>query len=166
MIVNFDAAKSRYRSYIGEISVLSKLVSENQLELVDVEFKMPNHKSADYAFKTEKGMILTEIENMDLIVEKIETSENLDAIISYRTEKKLMEKFDQLPPDWPHSIYLIQVVWGEILKLHHLKECFSRRTTYPSMTLKLMVVAQLFDHKAEIPRYLFMTAEEFLAMKA
>lgn len=162
MIVNFDEAKSRYGSYIGEISVLDKLLGDLTFELADIEYAMPNGKCADYAFTGKKGMILTEIENIDLNVEKIETGANLDSIIEYRTEKKLKDKYGNLPLDWPHEIYLVQVVWGDILKLKHLKESFSRRTSYKNIVPKLMTVAQFFDQKAEIPRYLFMTAEEFL----
>ncbi len=165
LIINFDENKSRYRSYVGELSVLSKLVAEESLHLIKVEYPMPNGKSADYAFKTQKGPILIEIENLDLKADKIETIEALDTIITYRTEKKLNDKFSNLPKNWKHSISLIQVVWADMPKLYRFKTYFEKRTKYENVVLQLMMVAQLFDKKKEIPIYAFMTAKEFMKLK-
>ncbi len=165
LIINFDERKSRYRSYIGELSVLSKLISDEDFELSKVEHKMPNGKSADYAFNSKKGLILVEVENIDLVADKIATVEDLDTFVTYRTEKKLTEKLDNLPSDWNHSFYLVQIIWGDILKLYDLRDYFTRRSAYDRIALKLMIVAQFFNKKLEIPKYIFLTAEEFLKLK-
>ncbi|MEE8440715.1 MAG: hypothetical protein V3S41_03265, partial [Spirochaetia bacterium] len=166
MIVNFDEKQSRYRSYIGEISVLRQLIAEENFKLIKVEYRMPNNKSADYAFQTEKGLTLVEVVNVDLNVDKILTIQDLRDVIRHRTEQKLEEKYGGLPPDWPHSICLVQIIWGDLLNISELSGYFSEPQVFDNIVLKPMILGQFHDAKADLPRYQFLTAEQFLKSEA
>lgn len=150
---------------MGELSVLNRLLIDGSFRLQDVEYPLPNGKRADFALMSANGLVLLEVGNIDMEVDRIITEADLDKFITNRTEQKLLEKLSGIPVSWQGEFYLVQVLWGDILKLHHFKSYFARRTKFKRLVVKLMMVAQLFDTKAEIPRYNFMAVDDYLAMK-
>ena len=163
LIVNFDETSSRYRSYVGELLVLNQLMTDDRFILEDIEHRLPNGKSADYALRSRIGRVLVEVESIDMAVDKIATASDFDTFVAARTEKKLTQKLSNLPSNWADEFYLVQVVWGDILRLRAIKQCFNRRTKFERIALKLMIVAQFFDLKLQLPVYAFMTADAFLS---
>ncbi|MBW8003149.1 MAG: hypothetical protein FVQ80_14200 [Planctomycetes bacterium] len=159
LVMNFDKAKSRYRSYVAELSVLNTLISSESFDLIEVEYKLPNGKSADYAFNSRKGLILVEVESFDISTEKISTEEDLENHINARVEQKLVNKLGGLPKEWNTPFYLIQVIWADYMKLYELRGYFKKTSKYANIAVKPMSIAQFFDQKGQIPRYAFLTTE-------
>ena len=162
LVMNFDKAKSRYRSYVAELLVLNTLISSESFKLIDIEYKLPNGKSADYAFNSTRGLILVEVESFNISTEAISTEEDLEKHINYRVEQKLKSKLGGLSNEWNVPFYLIQVIWADYMKLYELRGYFSRPSKYANITVKPMSIAQFFDKKEETPRYAFLTTEELL----
>ena len=158
MLVTFDRRESRYRSYVGELSVLNALLSAGLHRLVGIEVGLPNGKRADYSVATDSGSVLLEVENIDFDAAKIHSADDLRRFLLGRIEDKLQTKLANIPSGWAMPFCLAPVLWGDMLGLHQFREYFAHPPPYPALVLQPMILAQLADKDSHIPHYRFLTA--------
>ena len=125
MIVSFNDYDSQYKNHFAELAVINKILSEPHFVLVQVEKRLPNGKSFDFAVKEGRVENFVEVYNIDFKIERIGSAEDLKKFLECRIVKKLNAKLAGLLEPFPPFI-IVPVLWGDILGI----EPYSRALDY------------------------------------
>lgn len=118
LFTDFDDKKSRYRSRVGEIAVLSQLLNRDELILKDIEYKLPNGRTIDYVVEYQSEKFYFEVFNvLNFDSTRINSSKDLVRFLETRYQKKVNDKLNRLDLNQYKNFSLIFVIWGDL-------ECF------------------------------------------
>ena len=115
LFIDFDDSKSRFRSRIGEIAVLSQVLSGNELVLKAIEYRLPNGKSIDYVIEHRNETFYFEVYNiLNFDGSKIETEPDLKNFLEKRYQEKVNSKLNGLDLQQFKNFSLVSVLWGDL----------------------------------------------------
>ncbi len=160
MIINFNDSQSQFQSYVGELAVISILLKDEGLKLVQVEKKLPNGKRFDFEVEKDGNKTLVEVFNINFEYDLIESSEKFQKLLEHRLTKKLNSKLQGLPGTYPPFL-LVPVLWGNILEIERFADAFSYFKEFDKLIYRFTMIAEFKNHSGD---YLFMFAhvDEFL----
>lgn len=119
-----SAPDHKYLNFVGELSVLHKLLSSKMFTLKDVEVPLGNGKSVDFELLNQHNKAtLVEVHNIHLIDEKVEN--NPDALFNFLSKRRL-DKINEKKSGITESVEVnfIQVLWGSARSLYLYSELF------------------------------------------
>lgn len=141
MFLAFNDYDSQSKNHFAEIATLSKLLSDSSIRLLQIEKKLTNGKSLDFAIEREEKEVLVEVYNIDFDLERIESVDGFSKLLHYRIEKKLEDKLAGLTDteEVLSKFVLVPVLWGEIKSLGEYAQCLDSFKEYKVITPFLMV---------------------------
>lgn len=160
MIINFNDTQSQFQSCVAELAVISKLLKDKGLTLVQVEKKLLNGKSFDFEVEKDGNKTLVEVFNINFDYDRIESTEKFQTLLEHRLTQKLNLKLNGLTGTYPPFL-LVPVLWGNILELERFADAFSYFKEFNKLIYRFTMIAEFKNHAGE---YLFMFAhvDEFL----
>ena len=159
MIINFNDSQSQYTNYIAELAVINKLLSDEGIELLQVEKIMPNGKRFDFEVKKDGKETLVEVFNINFNYERIESSDKFKDFLETRITDKLNSKLNELPGTLPPFL-LVPVLWGNIRGLDQFADAFLFFKDFNFIS-KFMMIAEYKNLEGGY-LYDFGTVEDFL----
>ncbi len=91
-VTNFGQSESKYLCYVSELAVLERILSKADHRLVDVEYKLPNGKSFDFAIEINSKLHLIEVLNVFTKPELMEGEAEFESFLEKRYVVKLLNK--------------------------------------------------------------------------
>jgi len=160
MIINFNDNQSQFQSFVAELAVISKLLKDDGLTLIQVEKKLPNGKRFDFEVEKDGNKTLVEVFNINFDFDRMESTEKFQKLLEHRLTKKLNSKLNGLTGTYPPFL-LAPVLWGNILELERFAGAFSYFKEFNQMIYRFTMIAEFKNPDGE---YLFMFAhvDEFL----
>jgi len=160
MITNFNDTQSQFPNYVAELAVISKLLKDEELALVQLEKKLPNGKSFDFEVEKNGNRTLVEVFNINFDFNRIESTDKFKQLLEHRLTQKLNSKLNGLTETYPPFL-LVPVLWGNILELERFADAFSYFKEFNQMIYRFTMIAEFKNPDGE---YLFMFAhvDEFL----
>ena len=143
MFLSFNEYDSQSKNHFAEIASLAKLLSDSSIRLLQIERKLTNGKSLDFAVEKEGKEVLVEVFNIDFNLEKIESVDGFSKLLHHRIEKKLEDKLEGLTDteEILSKFVLVPVLWGEIKSLGEYAKSLDSLNEYKIIT-PFMMVAQ------------------------
>jgi hypothetical protein len=143
MFLAFNDYDSQSKNHFAEIATLSKLLSDSSIKLIQIEKKLTNGKSLDFAIEREEKEVLVEVYSIDFDLERIESVDGFSKLLHYRIEKKLEDKLAGLTDteEVLSKFVLVPVLWGEIKSLGEYAKSLDSFKEYKIIT-PFMMVAQ------------------------
>jgi hypothetical protein len=154
MIINFNDTQSQFQSYVAELAVISMLLRDKGLTLVQVEKKLPNGKRFDFEVEKDGNKILVEVFSINFDFDRIESAESFQKLLEHRLTKKLNTKLNGLTGTYP-TFLLVSVLWGNILELERFADAFIYFKEFNQMIHRFTMIAEFKNSDGE---YLFMFA--------
>ncbi len=160
MITNFNDTQSQFQSYVAELAVISKLLKDEGLTLVQLEKRLPNGKRFDFEVEKDGNKTLVEVFTINLDFNRVESTGKFQKLLEHRLTQKLNSKLNGLTGTYPPFL-LVPVLWGNILELEQFAGAFAYFKEFNHMIYRFTMIAEFKNPDGE---YLFMFAhvDEFL----
>lgn len=136
----------KYLNFIGELLVLNNLMKTKSYRLEDIEVKLPNSKTIDFAlrFITDDSLKLVEIVSIHLDPEKVESDENqIKKFLDNRIANKIADKRKNLEI----KFFLIPVLWGSAKDVQIYSNYFKKNSIDIPNVLEPVAFATFYDEK-------------------
>jgi len=121
LFINFEnnGSQSHYLSRVGEIAVLDRILSKDELVLIDIERKLPNGKHIDFVIQYQEQDILAfiEVDNIELKIDKVNCVDDLKGFLEKRFLDKINTKLEGLDKKRllkELNFSLVPVLWGAL----------------------------------------------------
>lgn len=143
MLSDFDEIRSGYLNPLGELQALLSILKNSNCKLKEIEYLLPNGKSADYYFETPiEGELLVEVTNIHFKDGLIKNESDLITFLSGRVTKKLAEKITGVNlTELGKKFILLPVVWCDFEDIHKYQSAFDIVET-EQKTLPFCVMGQ------------------------
>jgi len=160
-IMNFDGLESRHLCYVGELALLERILSTDHLQLLDVEYKMPNGKSFDFAINIDSNLQLIEVMSIFLKSSLMQDEAAFQGFIEKRFINKLEDKTKGVP-NGMYSFSLLPLVWGEFSKLDKYIKYFQTFSPPKNIVLPPMMIPQFINLETNDIRFTLMDVKQYL----
>jgi len=138
-IMNFDGLVSRLLCYVGELALLKRILTTEHSQLLDVEYKMSNGKSFDFAINIKDELQLIEVLNIFPKSSLMQDEAAFQGFIEKRFIDKLEDKTKGVPKG-KYNFALLPIVWGEFAKLDKYIEYFKTFSPPKNIVLPPMMI--------------------------
>jgi hypothetical protein len=123
LLNNYDLATSRFYSRIGEIAALALFTSIKEFQIIGLEEKLSNGKSADILIKCDDEYRFIDFFSITISeIEKLSSNEEVFDFIVKRFDKKWIEKYSGLSNAELNKCSLMPILWCDYYRLIHYKE--------------------------------------------
>lgn len=132
LIENFDNKQSKSFDRIAEIFSLHFIMDLKELEIIDLEYPLPNKKSIDCLLFDKKlnKEILIDFYSIHTRVEKIESSELFIKFLIKRITDKFKVKTENIGEnDLINKIRILPIIWSDLDILIKYKDIFVESNT-------------------------------------
>lgn len=160
-IMNFDGLESRFRCYVGELALLRRILSTDHLQLIDVEHKLPNGRSFDFAINLNSELYLIEVLNIFLRSELLQDEAAFQGFI----EKRFIDKLESKTKGVPNIMFnfaLLPIVWGDFPKLDKYIGYFQTFSPPKNIVLPPMMITSFRNVKSNDIAFTLSDVKQYL----
>ena len=164
-VTNFGPSESKYLCYVGELANLERVLSKNDHHLVDVEYKMPNGKSFDFAIEIDSKLHLIEVLSIFTKSELMGDEAGFQNFIEKRYVDKLSDKTKGIS-NRKYTFALLPVLWGEFNKLDEYIRNFKIFSPPRNIILPPMIIPSFRNVETEDIVYTLMDVKQYHEYRA